>query len=452
MINKIIPQTMTGQINLLVLGALLIPQIFSLFIFLDDRSNTVELAYRRQIAQQVITTIKLLKSTQSDEHNRIFNIINNRSFNASIVPSSSIKAIPKKSYSASRFKMMLSRLLNYKSDEIIIENLPKNTKTKFQNDETNILSNWLIYIKLDDQVWVRFIIRTATDDDTITTSDFFIIMGLCFFVFIIITQIMNIRLVKPLINLTKDVTKLKQNKDYKISVQNGPLEIKHLAKNFNKMQKHLNQFSHDRTQMLAAISHDLLTPVTTLRLRCEMIMDQALKEKFLQTLEQMESMIKTTLSFARTDVMNENTRTVEIGALLESIADDFINLGKHIIFNNNQHPILLECRPIALKRAITNILNNAFQYGNIAHIESQKDEHDLIITIKDNGPGIPEDKFEEVFKPFTRLDPSRNAEQGSVGLGLSITRNIIKAHGGSLKLQNLSEGGLKVSIILPLNG
>ena len=214
------------------------------------------------------------------------------------------------------------------------------------------------------------------------------------------------------------------------------------------MQQRLNRFVQDRTQMLGAISHDLRTPLTSLRLRCEFIADGEDKEKMLETLAQMEEMLKATLSFARDDYSGEATREVDLQSLLQSLSDDYQDQG-HKVELKAADKVIYSCRPALLRRAIQNLVDNALHYAGDAEMTLESEGEWLKIAILDNGPGIAEEWLEQVFKPFVRLDPARNMEAGNVGLGLSIARTLIHQHGGELTLSNRPQGGLCATIALP---
>jgi signal transduction histidine kinase len=210
----------------------------------------------------------------------------------------------------------------------------------------------------------------------------------------------------------------------------------------------LLRFVKDRTQMLAAMCHDLRTPRSTLRLRAEFIEDDEIKAKILETLEEMQRMTEATLAFVREEAAVEPTRMVDLTALVESVASDLADLGKNVRFEEAAR-IDLACRPTGLKRAVRNLLENAVRYGERAEVALIDLENELQIVIDDDGPGVPEDQIERLFQPFVRLDESRSVEGGGIGLGLAIARSIVRNHGGDITLANRETGGLRATISLP---
>jgi len=230
--------------------------------------------------------------------------------------------------------------------------------------------------------------------------------------------------------------------------ETGPMEVRRAAHAFNTMQSRLASYLEDRLRILAAVSHDLKTPITRLKLRAEMLQDETQREKFLRDLQDMETMISATLDFLRGEARKEASVQLDINALLSTLADDMEALGEHVeVQGEALEP--LQARPQALKRCLANLLENAVRYGGRAHVSVRDDPHELVLYIDDEGPGIPEEKLEQMFEPFRRGEGSRNRETGGVGLGLAIARNLARAHGGEVTLTNRPEGGLRVTVTLP---
>ncbi len=230
--------------------------------------------------------------------------------------------------------------------------------------------------------------------------------------------------------------------------EDGPGEVRRAARAFNTMQNRLKRFIQDRTQMLAAISHDLRTPITRLRLRAEFVDDSDQRAKMLKDLEEMEQMIAATMAFSRDDAANEPVAMMNVAALLSGIAADSRSIGQDAEYSG---PAVLDvaARPLALKRALTNLVENAIKYGHRARISVHRADEHVEILVDDNGPGIPDRDRERVFLPFVRLEASRSRETGGVGLGLTIARNTIRGMGGDVELLSRVDGGLRVRVTLP---
>ncbi|PHQ80820.1 MAG: hypothetical protein COB66_03785, partial [Coxiella sp. (in: Bacteria)] len=230
----------------------------------------------------------------------------------------------------------------------------------------------------------------------------------------------------------------------------GTAEMQAVIAAFNEMQGRIRRLIMDRTQMLAAISHDLRTPITRLQLRIEAMHDQPQYVKAEADLNEMERMISSILSFARDYVHSEQMERFDLNALIENICNELEDTGMAITFSSEQPRLPYFGRMTALKRAFTNLIENAVKYGDQAAVTIEPSTQDLKIKIRDKGTGIPESEMEKVFAPFYRVDPSRTPEKSGSGLGMAVARDIIRAHGGDIALHNHEQGGLLVLITLPL--
>ena len=251
---------------------------------------------------------------------------------------------------------------------------------------------------------------------------------------------------KPLVKLAKAAERFGKGdyvNDFRAS---GSQEIRKAAFEFDRMAKRINRHLNQRAEMLSGISHDLRTPLTRLKLQLAMLKQKDVSEKMSKDIDEMEKMLNDYLQFAKTQ-SQENTTSVNMNNLLNSIKDDFNN--NKLSFERNSESIVLQGRPTALRRSFENIIQNGLTYGNKVHVELQKGSKRAIIIIEDDGPGIPEDQYKNVFKPFFRLDKSRNLNQSGVGLGLAIVEDIINSHGGNIQLNKSKYNGLQVKIYLP---
>lgn len=233
--------------------------------------------------------------------------------------------------------------------------------------------------------------------------------------------------------------------------ETGPREVRRAAQAFNVMQGRIARFVQDRTQMLAAISHDLKTPITRLRLRAEFMDDDDQRAKMLADLAEMEQMIAATLAFARDDAANEPRVRLDLAALLQGMVEDLEDLGAKCSYAGPSE-LVIAARPTALKRALGNLIDNAVKYGGAADVTLEESGAELHVLVEDRGPGIPAEARERVFAPFVRLEGSRNRDTGGTGLGLAVARAAIRAHGGDILLSDRSGGGLRVTVILPKSG
>jgi len=227
----------------------------------------------------------------------------------------------------------------------------------------------------------------------------------------------------------------------------GPSEIRQASMVFNQMQARLKQQIAERNRFLAAVSHDLRTPITRLKLRAQKIDAKNLQQDIQGDINEMTAMIDATLDYLRGDGQPEVSCYLDVSALVNSMAENAVEQGDIVTVSGIAQPIMAQ--PMALRRCLNNLIENALRYGSRANIDLNDSGDKLIISIHDAGAGIPEDQLEAVFAPFYRLDQSRSRHTGGVGLGLSIARDIAQKLGGSLALSNAAEGGLVATLVLP---
>ena len=230
--------------------------------------------------------------------------------------------------------------------------------------------------------------------------------------------------------------------------ERGARELKRATRAFNAMQERLNRYLDSRTRVLAAMSHDLRTPITRLRLRVESIEDEALRTRCVEDLDEMTRMVRGALSVFRGLNDEEPTVPVDVGALLQELQRRYGEVDANVAIEG-QATAPVPGKPLALKRCLGNLVDNALQYGEHATIAVSDSDDALTIRVLDDGPGIPEAELDRVFEPFYRLESSRNRATGGTGLGLSIARDVAQAHGGSLTLANREGGGLEARLLLP---
>lgn len=230
--------------------------------------------------------------------------------------------------------------------------------------------------------------------------------------------------------------------------QDGPEEVRRVARALDAMQARMTRLVNDRTQALAAVSHDLQTPITRMRLRAGFLEDADTQVRMAADLDEMEGMIAATLAYLQGEAESESPQMADVGALLATLCNAADDAGAQVSFEGPAH-LNLRCRPVVLRRAVSNLIGNAVGYGGGALVTLQAGREELVIEVHDHGPGIPEEELQRVFEPFHRLDASRNDRTGGVGLGLTIARQAVAEHAGILTLSNKPDGGLQAIIRLP---
>lgn len=309
----------------------------------------------------------------------------------------------------------------------------------------------LVSLALEDGTWLN--VTLARVQSTQLASPSFLVTSLIGAIGVIVVAVLLTRwLTHPLSSLADGARMLFASSDEGRDLdEKGTREVRTLAAAINEMQRRIKRLLVDRTQMLAAISHDLRTPLTRLRLRADGIGDAELKRAFDRDIDEMEAMIDAALGFLRDSYTEEPMAAVDIAAILQTIADDCTDAG-HEVRVEMPRSLVTTGRHLALKRALNNLIGNAVRHGGAAEVSAHETEQGIEIAIEDRGSGIPEDKLEDVFAPFCRLDEARGLDSSGYGLGLTVARSIARAHGGDVTLMNQPAGGVRATLRLPLRG
>ena len=250
---------------------------------------------------------------------------------------------------------------------------------------------------------------------------------------------------RPLVKLAKAAERFGKGDYVNDFRPSGALEIRKAAYEFDKMAKRINRHLNQRSEMLSGISHDLRTPLTRLKLQLAMLNQKELSGKMSKDIDEMEKMLNNYLQFAKTQVQ-ENSTNINLANVFNEIKN---NLNDKNFTISDTENIVIKGRPSALRRAFENIIQNGLIYGGAVSINIKKSTNRALIYFEDNGPGIPEDHYKDVFKPFFRLDKSRSLNKSGVGLGLAIVEDIINSHGGNIQLGKSKQNGLLIKISLP---
>lgn len=339
-----------------------------------------------------------------------------------------------------------------KGNRMIIGYLEEALKQAFPNDVTDI------YLGKGDKDLVVFVdtdkglFQFETSRKKIFSSSIFMFVvwmaGTSILLFLVAVLFLRIqvRSIAELAQVAEDFGKGIDNKNFK---PYGSSEVRKAAIAFIKMKERIQRQISERTQMLAGVSHDLRTPLTRMKLQVTMMPDGEDKKDFLSDIDEMEKMLDGYLSFVSGEG-GEKSSFVDMNEMILSIINKFRNKKALIRYSTNDQVSAIQGREQALKRALTNIISNAFRYGKTIAVKLESNDKKLNVIVEDDGPGIPKEKREDVFKAFYRLENSRNKETGGVGLGLSIAKDVITSHGGTIELGDSSLGGLKVLITIPL--
>lgn len=308
----------------------------------------------------------------------------------------------------------------------------------------------LTQVQLQDGTWATF--DTQVTQEAANLPWRLLLTLLLLLVAVLLVSWLAVRWVtRPLHVLASAADELGRDINRPPLPEQGPAEVSRAARAFNTMQSRLARLIDDRTRILTAMSHDLKTPITRMRLRADLLEDDNLRVKFEKDLLEMEAMVTQTLDFMRGLGQRQPKQPVDIMGLLESLQVDNEAMGRTVTIKGR---VTRPCagNPPLLKRCISNLIDNAIIYGTQADISVEEERDRLTIRIRDHGPGIPDSELEKVFEPFFRLETSRSRETGGTGLGLSIARNIAQTHGGDVRLHNHEGGGLEATLTLPWAG
>jgi signal transduction histidine kinase len=281
------------------------------------------------------------------------------------------------------------------------------------------------------------------------------------------------RMVEPIHELAEAIQHQGIDTDQWPLPERGPLEVRAMAQAFNRQHERITSLLDNQTRMLAAISHDLRTPATRLRLRVEFVREDAeLQRQMLRDLDEMDMLLTEAMAFLAHDAREEPHKLVDLSALLQAVCDDYADVGRPVAFIeppplrfrsvstvfraagdelsfDSARRVRLQCRPSALRRAVNNLIDNALTYGFRADVQLDADAQHVRIAVHDRGPGIPEDEHDKVLLPFYRIESSRQRSSGGMGLGLAIVKSVVEAHRGRMELCNAAKGGLVVTLELP---
>jgi signal transduction histidine kinase len=315
-------------------------------------------------------------------------------------------------------------------------------------DRSRPIAPYMLAVQLNDGSWLLFSVMKRTWG--IPWADRWVIW-LCFLAvsITVVTAFAARQFSKPIERLAAAVRQFGLNPQAPPIAETGPKELQEVVRTFNAMQAQIQKFVAYRTMMLAAISHDLRTPLTRMRLRGEFIEDQEQQARLFRDVDEMQNMVDEALTFFRDDATAEETTSFDLPHVLLTIANDYADQDIEIGYAGPAHAVY-RGRPFALKRAFTNLIDNAAKYAKAQEIELSCEEAALVVAIRDRGPGIPPDALDNVFRPYYRVDKSRNRTTGGVGLGLTVAQAIVQGHGGEITLKNRPEGGLEARIVLPV--
>ncbi len=463
---RLLPKSLAGQLVLILLLALVAAQGVSLFLFAGERLKAVRDIHRQNVVARTVGLVRLLQDTPVSLHGRVVTAASSPTLRFNLTETAPAVPVGMSGERSAPLVDRLSEALQLPVDRITVSaTYPPRFWDRTRRDgrhhdddddddddekhhERRWRGKWLsIAVALPDGQWLHAV--TGPPPGAPRWGKFFL-LSLVFtgLAVALVAVVAGRRIARPMRELGDAADRLGRGEAVHELAEAGPLETRQTIRAFNQMRTRLERYIRDRTAFLAAISHDLKTPITTLRLRAEFIEDEEMQRKILETLDEMQAMTEATLDFIREDSARDPGRPVDISALAESVVADFADTGRPVTYTGSG-AVTAVCRPTSIRRALRNLIENAIAYGERARISVERSETEVRIVVEDDGPGIAETDKDRVFDPFVRLEASRSRATGGMGLGLAISRTIARAHGGDVLVENRDAGGLRAVLLLP---
>jgi signal transduction histidine kinase len=451
-LQRLIPRTAAGQLIAVAMLTLVVSQIVLTAIMLDEREHAMRGWWANDTLNRIASLVELLDATPDELHTKVINASDSQLLICEIAETqTTLPAVDETLSYLRELRAMIpkdpSKVLVRLGDQQSWYNLLGRWIEQWWRTSPPLDEPWLeASVQLTDGKWLNLEVGRDISPPPV---------GLLFIPVIIIllvfgsTLIIIIRhITQPMNGLAQAAEALGRGENVGPITARGPREIRQAIVAFNDMRERLSRSVLDRTRMLAAVGHDLRTPITHMRLRAEFIDDDETRGRILSCLDEMQHMAEAALAFAREEAVVEATRMVDLNALVGTVCADQADMSRDVAYEEFGR-LPYRCRPHSLTRAVRNLVENAIVHGRSARVHMNGPDEEVWITIEDDGPGIPDLDMGRVFQPFVRLDESRGQETGSIGLGLAIARSIVRGHGGDILLQNRAEGGLAATIQLP---
>ncbi|MBK1671593.1 hypothetical protein CKO28_26730, partial [Rhodovibrio sodomensis] len=444
-LTRWLPASLTGRLVLAVVVAVAAAQAVAGVIFLRERAHVTRNVVREFTADRVPRVAQLIIPMPAGERAEVLRVLNSSTTRYALAARPLAKAGEWDGHFQARLRRAMPPAI--RDVRATIRNVPERGRgpegVPLPDGELLTLS-----LRLPDGSWLN-VERVLHPPIPQVIWPMALSLALSTLAVALAVALVVRRIVRPLNTLSDAADRLGRGEHLEPLPEEGPADVRRTTHAFNVMSDRLTRFVADRTRMLAAIAHDLRTPITGMRLRAEMIEEEETRARMLAGLNEMAEMTEAALAFAKADAQAEDSRRVDLASLVQSVCDDFADSGAAVTFDGPER-LDHTCRPTALKRAVRNLIANAVRYGSSAAVTLARDETAITLSVADDGPGLPADQLERVFDPFVRLEESRNRETGGSGLGLSIARNIARAHGGDVTLRNRNAGGAAAHLTLPL--
>jgi len=450
--RPLVPRTAAGQLIAVAMLALVISQLALTAIMLDERQHALRRWWADDILLRVASLVELLDATPDELHTKVMNASDSQLLVYYISDNHDQHPMVDEGF---LYLRELRGMISKDASKVFVAlgepqswyKLLKRWIVQWWQTSPSPDEPWLeASVQLNNGKWLN--LEVGRDISPPPLALLFVPTIAILLVFGSTLIIIIRHITKPMKGLAEAADALGRGEEVEPIAVQGPGEIRQAIVAFNDMRERLSRSVLDRTRMLAAVGHDLRTPITTMRLRAEFIEDEEIRTRILASLEEMQHMAEAALAFAREEAIVEPTRVVDLNALIETVCADQADMQRDVAYEEYGR-LPYRCRPHSLTRAVRNLVENAVVHGHSARVRMNGPDDAVWITIEDEGPGIQDLDMARVFQPFVRLDESRGQETGGIGLGLAIARSIVRGHGGDILLQNRTEGGLAATIQLP---
>ena len=450
----VFPSGLTGRITLILTLGFFSAQGIALWVFLHDRIVTSMQVFGLSFADRVVTTVDVLDTLPLDEQPKLLQALNSRFLQVGILETSPPQ--PKReAWHAEDLRQEVTSHLNLKLNRPVeVQVLNRWSGSPFEAEAANQFiapivpsrQTMVIAVNQADDRWLVFVAPTDIASLRHSWHLWVWLMAIGFGIWLISIWAAR-RVTQPIMQFAVAAEQFGRDINAPALPETGSQELRRSIQAFNQMQERLRRLVNDRTFMLAAISHDLRTVLTRLRLRADFIAEAEQAQKAIADIDQMQAMLDEALTFAQEASVTEAYIKVDLAHLLQSLCDDFTDAGEQAMYSGPTRLTYIG-KPTALRRAFMNLIHNAVTYGRRADVTLMSEPESVKVMIGDRGPGIAPDLREKVFTPFFRLEHSRNRETGGTGLGLTVAQTAIQRHGGEIRLTERPGGGLLVQVSL----
>jgi signal transduction histidine kinase len=436
-LRRLLPDTLGGRIVLVLLVGLMAFHLGSLWLHQIGTEAVLGTTREAQLAERLIAAKRAVAELPTEERDRTAHALSTASLDMHWTRAATVQPVQA---SSARIEALRSRLGELVPEFDI-------TGLRLGYGEDGMAGHQLLgALPLPDGSWLNFsaaLFRPPASEHATLLSTTAMGVG------ILLLGLLVVRLIgRPLRALSDAADRFGGPGPVVPVPEEGPREVRHAAQAFNRMQGRIDRLIADRTQALAAVSHDLRTPIARLRLRAGFVEDGEAARAIDADLDEMEAMIDSTLAYLRGETESEPRKPADLVAMIETLCDAAADAGAAVTYAGPSQARLV-CSPVTLKRAFSNLIDNAVKYGGGARVVLEDQGQKILVRIEDDGPGIPEADMQMVFEPFRRLETSRNRGTGGSGLGLTIARRAVEQHGGTLQLSNRPCGGLLALVHLP---